>query len=428
MLKVLVISYYFPPMGLSGVQRTLKFVKYLNKYNWEPTVLTTGKVGYFAHDDSLQKELDETGARVIRIGSKEPNSLLAGFGTLKLPRETIRKLFNKLSQTFFFPDNKVSWSKKAVKKTKELIRTEHFDLIFVTGPPFSLFYEFSKIKKYINIPLFIDYRDLWYGSYFAFYPTPLHKIIHKKMEYKSLKAADYVSVTNRIVKEKLINSYNFLTHNDIIIISHGFDHEDFDRIPAQIKPKNRMVLTYSGIFMVYNTPKYMLKAFKELSIERPDIAKNIELHFIGFLREENKKSIKKLKLQEFVFDHGYINHDEAVAKIKSADVLWIMVGKRKNIDAILPGKLYEYIGTGKPILGCVPSGAAKLALSEYPASFICEPDNVKQIKLKLIEIYDLFRRNEFPKVDDEVLLKYRRDFLTEQLAKQFNNILKVSVV
>lgn len=425
MHKVLVIAYYFPPMGLSGVQRTLKFVKYFKNYGWKPTVITTGNVAYFAHDKSLQKELDETGIRVLRIEGKEPNSFLARFGTLKLPREFIRKFLNKLSQTFFIPDNKVSWSRNAVKKTLELINSENFDLIFVTGPPFSLFYEFSKFKKHFHIPVFFDYRDIWYESYFAFYPTPIHKMLHKKMEYKSLKAADKISVTNRVAKEKLIKTYNFLTYNDIVIISHGFDHEDFERIQEQPKSKNRMSLMYSGIFMVYNTPKYLLKAFKELTIERPDIAKNIELHFVGFLRKENINIIKKLKLQEFVFNHGYLNHDESIAKIKSADILWMMVGKRKNIDSILPGKLYEYMGSTKPILGCIPEGAAKLALSEYPASFICEPDNINQIKETIIKIFDLYNRNELPKVDKDFLVKFRRDFLTEQLAKQMNNILRL---
>ena len=101
MHKVLVIAYYFPPMGLSGVQRTLKFVKYLKNYNWEPTVITTGKVAYFAHDESLKKELDETAVRVIRVGGSDPNSLLSKKGTIKLPSEFIRKTFNRISQTFF---------------------------------------------------------------------------------------------------------------------------------------------------------------------------------------------------------------------------------------------------------------------------------------------------------------------------------------
>src|ERR1035438_8133920 len=112
---------------------------------------------------------------------------------------------------------------------------------------------------------------------------------------------------------------------------------------------------------------------------RPDVAQDIELHFVGFLRKENKKLIKRLKLEGFVKDHGYMNHSDAIIKIKSSDILWIMVGRKRNIDAILPGKLYEYMGSLKPIIACVPDGAAKIAATEYGASFITEPDDINQI-------------------------------------------------
>ena len=425
MHKVLVIAYYFPPMGLSGVQRTLKFVKYLKNYGWEPTVITTGKVAYFAHDDSLQKELDETGIRVIRVAGSDPNSVLSKKGTIKLPSEFVRKLFNRASQTFFIPDNKKSWSKKAYKKASELLSNEHFDCVFVTGPPFSQFEIFSSLKSNFNLPLILDYRDLWYESYFSFYPTPLHKILHKKKEYKALKAAEIIIVTNRKLKEKLLNTFKFLTFNDIVIIPHGFDQEDFSEVQPWPKPINKMVIMYSGIFMVYSSPKYFLNAFKQLSIERTDIASNIELHFVGFLRKENQKLIRSLNLQSFVKDHGYVNHNESISKIKSADVLWFMVGKRKNIEAILPGKVYEYIGSKKPIIACVPEGAAKLAVEEYKASFITEPDNIEQIKNTIAQVYNLYKNGNLPVPDDNFIEGFRRDLLTEQLAKQFNKVLRI---
>ncbi len=139
MFKVLVIAYYFPPMGLSGVQRTLKFVKYMKEYNWEPTVLTAGDIGYYAHDYSLLKEIENSNIRILRTQGKEPNAVLKKYGTIKLPKEKIRKLFNRISQTLFIPDNKISWSKKAVKYASELLSKENFDVIFVTCPPFSSF-------------------------------------------------------------------------------------------------------------------------------------------------------------------------------------------------------------------------------------------------------------------------------------------------
>ncbi len=420
MFKVLVVAYYFPPMGLSGVQRTLKFVKYMKNYNWEPTVVTSGNVAYFAHDNSLQKELVNTNVRIIRVsGSREPNSILSKMGTMKLPSEFIRNLFDKISQSIFIPDNKISWSKLAYKKIDEILTKEKFDAIFITSPPFSAFDVISKIKKKHDVPLFADYRDLWYRSYFSFYLTPFHRLLHKKKEYWALKAADRITVTNRKIKEKLLHTYPFLTFDDVVIISHGFDHEDFEKIAAQPKPQNKMVLMYSGIFMVYNSPAYLLKAFKQLTIERPDIASNIELHFIGFLRKENQKLIRKLKIQAFVKDHGYVNHDESIAKLKSADVLWFMVGRRRNIDAILPGKVYEYIGAKKPILACVPEGAAKMAIEESGAGFICGPDNIDEIKNTILKVYDHYINNTLPIPSDEIVQKYRRDNLTELLTKQF---------
>ncbi len=428
MFKVLVVAYYFPPMGLSGVQRTLKFVKYMKNYNWEPTVITTGKVAYFAHDKSLLNELNNIDIKVIRVsGSKEPNSILSKFGTMKLPSELLRNIFDKLSQTFFIPDNKISWSKLAYKKIDEILSTEKYDALFITCPPFSAFDVISQIKKKHDIPLFADYRDLWYKSYFAFYATPFHRLLHKKKEYNALKAADRIVVTNRKIKEKLLSTYPFLTFEDVVIISHGYDKDDFDKIVAQPKPKNKMVLMYSGIFMVYNTPVYFLKAFKQLTIERPDIASNIELHFVGFLRKENQKLIRKLSLQTFVKDHGYVNHDETIAKLKSADVLWFMVGKRRNIDAILPGKVYEYIGAKKTIFACVPDGAAKMAIEESGAGFICGPDNIIEIKNTLLKIYEHYKNNSLPVPSEEVLEKFRRDNLTEVLTKQFQLKLRAEV-
>ncbi|HDZ59093.1 MAG TPA: glycosyl transferase family 1, partial [Ignavibacteriales bacterium] len=418
MFKVLVIAYYFPPMGLSGVQRTLKFVKYMKNYNWEPTVFTTGNVGYFAHDESLYKELNELKIRVIRTIGNDPNTLLSKYGTIKLPRESIRKTFNKLSQTFFIPDNKTSWSKQVYKLASKLMNKETFDAIYVTIPPYSAFMTAAKLKNKFNVPLFVDYRDMWYDSYLAFYPTPVHKYLNKKYEYNSLKAADRVIVTNRKIKEKLINTYQFLTFDDIVILPHGFDPEDFEYIPAEPKLNHKMRITYSGIFYAHNTAKYFLKAFKKLVYEKPEVAARIELHFVGYLGKQNERLVRKLNLQEYVVDQGYLTHSDAIGIIKSSDVLWMMLGKWKYSETIAPGKLYEYFGSQKPIIGCVPDGVAKTALQDYEASFICPPDDIEKIKESIFEAYKLFIKKELPVPDPEKLIQYRRDYLTEQLIRQ----------
>lgn len=428
MFKVLVIAYYFPPLGLSGVQRTLKFVKYMPNHNWHPTVITTGNIAYFAHDHSLQKELEKLNIKVIRTSSFEPNAVLSKYGTVKIPNEKLRKILSALNQTIFIPDNKISWSKKAYKTALQILDTEKFDAIFISAPPFSSFYMSAKLKKRFDIPLIVDYRDLWYKSYFAFYPTPLHSLLHKRMEYRSLKAADKVIVTNRRIKEKLLDTYRFLTFDDVVIIPHGFDPEDFAHAKQIPKTTDKMIITYSGIFLEYNTPKYFFKAFKQITIERPDIASKIELHFIGFLRKENQKLIRKLKLQEFIKDFGYMNHKEVLTKLLSSDVLWFMVGQKRNIDAILPGKMFEYFGSGKPVIACVTEGAAKSAAVDYGASFITKPDDVNEIKETIYKVYKLYATNSLPKPNQSFIDMHRRDYLTEVLIKQFQLLIKEVVV
>lgn len=426
MFKALVIAYYFPPMGLSGVQRTLKFTKYMKEFNWEPTVITSGKTGYFAHDNSLMKEAEEAGIRIIRTGAKDPNTLLSKFGTIKIPTENIRKFLNRCSQTIFIPDNKISWSKKAAKIADEMLSKENFDIIFVTCPPFSSFEAIAELKKKYDIPLFVDYRDLWFDSYFSFYPTPLHRSIHKNAEYKSLKASDRIIVTNRQIKEKLLKNYGFLSFDDIIIIRHGYDAKDFENVePEPAVQKNRkMILTYSGVFIEYCSPNNFLKAFKLLTRERPDIASNIELHFIGLLGKDHWKLIKKLKLEEFIKYHGYLEHNEVIKKIISCDVLWFTIGRKKNIEAILPGKVYEYVGSQKPVIALVPDGAAKTSMEEYKASFITDPDDIVAIKNTLIHVHKLYKSGELPKPEEDYVKQHERKSLTEVLTKQFQFFLK----
>ena len=427
MFKVLVISYYYPPMGLSGVQRTLKFTSYLKEYNWEPTVLTTGNTAYYAHDNSLLNEAEAAGIRIVRAEGNDLNSRLRKKGTVKLPPEWLRKLLSRMSAFVFVPDNKTGWSSKALAAARKLLTEEEFDVIFVTGPPFSSFNLAVKLKKEFSLPLIVDYRDLWYGNHFGFYPTPLHSYLHKSMEYAALKAADRIIVINRRMKERIMDRYRFITFEDVFIIPQGYDPRDFENLVPEKKSNRKMRLTFSGLFYEFITPKYFLHAFKKLALERPDIAANIELHFIGFLRNENRKLIRKLDLQDFVKEFGYLDHKDALTKIISSDVLWVMVGRGKNADTVSTGKVFEYLGTRKPILACVPEGAAKTAMEEYGASFITPPDDVNAIKNTIKNIYELYVDNKLPVPNEEFIEKHRRDYLTEQLTKQFQFLIKAEI-
>ncbi|MCF6271340.1 MAG: glycosyltransferase [Melioribacteraceae bacterium] len=424
MFKVLVITYYFPPMGLSGVQRVLKFTKYMSDYNWEPTVITAGKTGYYAHDKSLLKEAEESNIRVIRTDAFDPNSLLAKYGTISMPREFVRKILSKISKFIFIPDNKKSWANKAYTEAKKLLTDEKFDLIFVSIPPFSQFEVAAKLKKEFDLPLVVDYRDLWFGNHFGFYPTPYHKYKHKKLEYAALKAADKIITVNRRIKEKLLTTYQFLHFEDFDIIPHGFDPKDFENVKPITFETKKLRILYSGIFYENITPKYLLKAFHELSQERPDITENIELHFVGHFRKENRKLVKKLNLFENVIEHGYLNHNEVLRYLVSVDLLWVMLGNGLNMNMVSAGKLFEYFGTRKPIVATVPEGASKTAAENYKASFITKPNDISEIKAMLVKVYELYHKNELPIPDEEFVIDHDRNYLTKKLINNFQFFLK----
>jgi glycosyltransferase involved in cell wall biosynthesis len=421
--KVLILAYYFPPMGLSGVQRTLKFAKYMRRYDWEPTVVTTGPVGYYALDASLQEEAEREHIRIVRTSGGDVNAALASKGEFTqraMPAEFVRKRLSRLANWFLLPDSKRGWAKHAYKTAARLLSDERFDLIFASAPPFSSLRTAAQLKKKFGLPFVADYRDVWLGNQFMSFPTPLHTYIHEQMEYGVLREATKVVVTNRQMKEQMIMRYPFLRHDDVAIITQGYDHEDFYCKPA-LRPNFKFRLGYAGIFYDFVTPKYFFRAFQMILAERPDIAEDIELHFIGHLRKENAKLAKKMGLERFIHDHGYLHHSQSVATILSCDALWMMVGKARSAETISSGKLYEYFGAQKPLIVSVPEGALRQAAQRYGAAIITEPDNEHQIKLAILQLYRDFKAQKQTLAPDvEYVERHRRDYLTEQLTKEFN--------
>jgi glycosyltransferase involved in cell wall biosynthesis len=415
--SVLAFAYYFPPMGLSGVQRVTKFMKYLPDFGWQPHVITTGPTAYYAHDESLLADIEGRDIIVHRTVGKDPNSLLKNKGTVAMPRELVRKALNRLSSAVFIPDNKRGWASQALHVGRELCSQHHFDALWVSGPPFSSMMAAAKLSTETGIPLIVDYRDLWYGNQFAFYPTPWHAHQHKLFEYDILTHAAKVVVTNRRIKERLIATYPQLPFDDVVIIPHGFDTEDIVRARTTLPKRTDQSfrITYTGIFYEFITPKYFLQAVAAFRRERPDA--NIELHFAGLLRDEHRKRIKRMGLVDIVTDHGYLSHADSVALLLSSDVLWMMVGHGRNADTISSGKLYEYFGTGKPLLVSVPQGALRRDAERYRAARLTDPDDVPAITAALVELYDGWSKGTLPSPDPDVQRLYDRRTLTGELGK-----------
>jgi glycosyltransferase involved in cell wall biosynthesis len=419
--RVLVIAYYFPPMGLSGVQRTLKFVKYFSQFGWHPTVLTVQPRGYLAQDDSLVEDLQGHNVTIVRTSAAGPGKLVSRKQTVKFPSEWKRKLFSRLSDTFFIPDNKIGWKRKAVARALELAREAPFDLIFATAPPFTDFLIGREIKRKLNIPLVLDYRDPWVDYPFKFYPTPLHKLLNVQLERRSLRASSHVVTTNRKVKELILRRHRFLEYHDIDIISQGFDPEDFAKAQetALVQPNRKaMRITYAGVFWEDRRPDYFLRALAEIIKEQPRLRGRIIAHFVGNFRDENKKLVVRLGLQDSVTETGYLPHIDCIRELLSSDALWMIVGDELGS----PGKTYEYIGAGKLILACAPDGFIKSAVMEA-GGIVTAPDDVPAIKEAILGLFNRWERHELRGPDPEVIERYNRRLLTRSLVSIFESLL-----
>ncbi|HEV8539138.1 MAG TPA: glycosyltransferase [Bacteroidota bacterium] len=412
--NVFVVAYYFPPMGLSGVQRTLKFVKYLPQFGWQPTVLTVTPTGYFAQDYTLLEEINPLHIEIRRVGSLDPNRLFRKKGVVKMPSERLRKVFTYVSDMFFIPDNKIGWKRKALNAAEEMFARNKFEVIFATAPPFTDFLIGMELSKKFKIPLVVDYRDPWLEYPFKYYPTSLHKWRNFVLESSVLHAASRIIATNRRVKEMILQRHKFLNYKDVTILPQGFDPQDFCLAPGQVK-SNKFKITHAGVFYGDRTPKYFLQALKKVVTERPDIGKQLEACFIGNIHDEHLKLIKSLHLEEYVVTTGYLDHARCVQHLMTSDVLWLML---KN-DSQSPGKLYEYFGARKPILACIPDGFLRQTIEEAEAGIIVLPDGVEGITRALLTFYEQYKTQTLPRPSEDIVKKYDRVELTDELSKIF---------
>ncbi|MBM4177147.1 MAG: glycosyltransferase family 4 protein [Ignavibacteria bacterium] len=239
------------------------------------------------------------------------------------------------------------------------------------------------------------------------------------MEQRVLLNTNKIIVYTRQLKEHLLINYPFLSSEDIKIIPHGFDEEDFQINFPSSKPKNKMRLTYSGVFYDERTPKFFIEAVKKLFFEKPELSNKIEFCFVGNFKKKYERLISDVNLFNAFNIVGYIEHKDSVKYLLDSDVLWLMIRHSKNPHLVATSKLYEYFGAKKPILGCVPEGAASQLLREYEASIITSPEDVDGIKNAIVKFYELFSKKQLPKPKDDFVQRFNRKYLTQELIKEF---------
>lgn len=408
-------------MGMGGVQRTAKFAKYLNLYDWQSYVLTVTPKLYLASDYCLLHEVEKAGVKIFRTGSGELEN--NGHKVVKFKKDSNRKLLSNISQTFLIPDSKIFWKSSAIELAEKIINENGIDLIYATAPPYTDFLIACELKEKFNIPLVIDYRDSWIDCPNNFYPTPLHKNKHKKMETSVLKCADKVVTINDRIKELIHLRYPFVDEKKVSVIPQGFDPEDFESHNTA-EPKKKMRISYSGSFLNYYTPKHFIDGLKLAVDKLPELKENIEACFIGTFPDEYKAYINQLGLNEAVNIVGYVEHSVCTKYLASSDVLWMMINKSERSDLHSTGKLYEYFGAGKPILACVPEGVARRSLDMHGAVILTEPDDVPAISEAILNYYDKFKSNKMPVPNEQVTGMYNRKRLAGKLANEFNMLVK----
>ena len=415
--QVLIIAYYFPPMGLSGVQRTLKFVKYLPEYHWKPIVLTTGATNYYAFDETLLEDIKKnteiyrTEKDPFQFRKNKVNKLV------NYPSRIKQILFRWISQAVLIPDSRIGWKKYAVELGSKIIEENpNIKIIYATAPPYTDFLVAKELSLKYDIPFVVDYRDLWADNPYFYSATRFHKTKTIKLETEVLRFAQKAFVITRTLKEKMLKRYKFLSHSDVGILPHGFDKEDF--LPFEhIKPApEKFTITHSGVFSDDITPKYFLKALKMFLTDNPEAEKYVEARFVGIMRKSHSKLINKLKLDNWVTQLGYVPHPEVIKNLMESDLLWMMIPN----DIATPSRFYEYIGAKKPLLVCAPEGGIKNIAKEYKASITCKPESVDEIKVALEQFYNLWKSKKMPVPEQNYVDQYDRKYLTGLLAKEIS--------
>ncbi|MFD2533372.1 glycosyltransferase [Gracilimonas halophila] len=428
MKNVLFIVYYFPPMGGSGVQRPLKFIKYLREFGWNPIVLCPepGRYPYF--DESLQRELEAISPEVIRIKPKT----IFHYGTGSSPRKRvtvsnrIAKAIRRVLRFFMYPDNKRGWIEPAVERGLEVIQRKNIDLIFSTAPPFSNHVAAATISKKSGLPLVLDYRDLWLENHFQDDMFRWQKRKMKKMESVCLEQTAAITALDPSMLESIRSSYpEIQVKNRSYIIPHGFDPEDLDRKNGDSNfryKEGKFNILYSGLFYEQNQPDIFLHALKKADADGSIDLSDIHLHFQGGLDKRINNLIGELGFRESVTDYGYLTHEVAVSNLKQADLLWMISNFAPNHTQIKSGKLFEYIGTGKPILGLAHDGEEAHLLEQYNAGYFGDLKSEKIIISEIARLYDLWSDGKLPEGDLDFRFQYDRKKITKDLAQIFDKI------
>jgi glycosyltransferase involved in cell wall biosynthesis len=423
--KILIITYYWTPSGGSGVQRWLKFVKYLPSFGWQPVVLTVDekKANYPQIDTSLEAEVP-TSVQVERTDSfeilnwykKTSVEKNVPFGNLK--DKKYNSFFQKLSRfirgNFLLPDPRRGWNKYAYKKACKLIEKEDINYIVTTSPPHSTQLIGLRLKKkYPNLRWIADFRDPWTDIHYykMLYSTKIAQKINKNYERKVLEKTDQIIVTCEATKNVFISKSEKISPDKIAVITNGFDENDFTGIKPNILPK--FTITYIGILYNVSDLTSLLTAFSKLFDKE-----NCLLRFVGQSSTVIASEIARYGLENQTELLPQMSHAEAIQLMIDTSVLVLLTPNESDEAAFLPGKLFEYLSARRPIL-CLasPNNDIRHIIADCNAGQSFDYHEDEDILRFLEKQYSEWENGKISQLTDSAYLQYSRKNLTAQLTK-----------
>lgn len=430
-LRVLVVCYYWPPAGGSGVQRFLKFVKYFREFGIEPIVFTPEGADYPVEDEKLVADVPE-GIEVIRFPIWEPfmaYKMFTGKGkkgkismnlTTHAKKPGIReKLALWVRANLFLPDAKVFWVKPAVRFLKQYIQSHPVGAVITTSPPMSLSLIGRNLKRETGLPWIADFRDPWTDiDWFADLPlTSWARATHFRLQASVLKEASAVTVIGPTMAE-LMRSH---VDRPIEVITNGYDDAD---LQGDVPLTEKFTLSHIGVLLRNRNHPFFWEVLSEMVKEDAGFARDLSVRLIGQLDYRVPEVITELGLADNVEYQSQVSHPEAVRLQQSSQVLLLFVDNIPTARLTLTGKFFEYLMTGRPILCVGPrDGDVAKILETTGAGHIVHFDDKTALKAAILSLYQQYKSGQLA-VAPQGIAAYSRKALTGSMAALVKTVIR----
>lgn len=430
MAKVLIITYYWPPSGGSGVQRWVYFARHLRELGFEPIVITVDetKASYKFIDESFgnlvkEVEVHKTDTfEVLKLYSKimggdDRKFIPQGFAGEKKPG-FFQRVSRFIRGNFFIPDARVGWVKYALAKAEEIIKKEGIKTVITTGPPHSTHLVGLHLKKKLDINWFADLRDPWTEIYYneLLFQTNYAKNVNKRLEKKVLETANKVTTVGPTLAALLADKLASTQKAKVNVLYNGYDSDKMAGLPAYTK-SNKFIISFIGILSDSQPINAFVDGLRLFFMEVDDAINNVEFHSAGEVSNGIEQNLLQVMPATRIVKHGYLPHQKALAQMSASDLLFNSLAEMPESKLLISGKLMEYLASGRPVL-CLgdTSGDAANLLNKFERSAIFARNEAEKIAAFIKDIYLLWQKNENGSIVRPGIEEYSRRAVTQKLA------------